>query len=544
MTMDAFAAMCSELASFSSRLKKIEILSEFLKPLPDADFARVVRFLSLGPVEPEGGRKLSIGYSLLREAALRVTGWDIDTFRACHQVVGDTGETIAALLVDGSEREEMPIAKADEIFQTLAKARRTEAKVELMMEVYRRYRPETLKYFLKIITGSFRVGLQEKIAEEAIAKACGVPVEQVREANNRSGHLPKVALAARHGGLEAIEARLFHAMDFMLAKPLDGWDDLGDVGAWVVEDKFDGIRSQLHVEHGEVRIFSRGMEDVTGSYPEIVTAAQFLGHTAVLDGELLAWQDGVALSFNVLQQRLARKRLSAELLQSVPVIFMAYDLLLLDGEMQVGEIFAARRQRLEALMGGVESPLLLSEVRRPSSYEEIDRWFDEARARGNEGLVLKRSEGVYEAGRRSGTWMKLKRPYGTLDLVITAAEQGHGKRASVLSDYTFAVRTEAGFANVGKAYSGLTDVEIRELTKILKSITTDRFSRVLLVEPQIVLEVAFDGIQRSPRHKSGYALRFPRIVRWRQDKQAHEVDSVDTVRAMYEASLQRGAGPA
>jgi DNA ligase-1 len=259
--------------------------------------------------------------------------------------------------------------------------------------------------------------------------------------------------------------------------------------------------------------------------------------SAVLDGEILAWREDRALAFTVLQQRIARKKVAASMLADIPVVFMAYDLLYRDRRMLVDVPIEERRALLESAMKHVPSPLLVSPQYTAQTTEDIDRFFEQARARGNEGLVLKRVGSIYEPGRRSGTWQKVKRPYGTLDVVVTAAERGHGRRATVLSDYTFAVRAGNQFVNVGKAYSGLTDQEIRELTRIFRASAQDRFGRVTLVKPEVVLEVAFDGVQKSPRHKSGYALRFPRILRWRKDKTVDECDDIEQVKALYDASI-------
>jgi DNA ligase-1 len=216
---------------------------------------------------------------------------------------------------------------------------------------------------------------------------------------------------------------------------------------------------------------------------------------------------------------------------------MGYDLLYYENRMLVDTPVEERRALMESLLEGRGPRLLLSPRYDAKTHDDIDRYFAEARERGNEGLVLKRRGSFYEPGRRSGTWHKVKRPFATLDVVVTAAEQGHGRRATVLSDYTFAVRAGDQYVNVGKAYSGLTDQEIRELTRIFRAHQTERFGRVTLVKPEIVLEVAFDGVQKSPRHKSGFALRFPRIVRWRKDKKIDEIDTIEHVRALYDSSL-------
>lgn len=536
--MDALAAVCDRVASYSSRLRKVGLVADYLRSLSDDDLVRAVRFLCGVPVV-DAERKGTVGWATLRDAILAVLPWDLDLLRLCFREVGDGGETVGLLLAGRTENAAMSLAESEAQYRRLFGSRRTAEKVEALEECFKRFRPLTLKYFVKVIGRDLRIGLQEKMVEEAVARATGVALEAVREANNKSGNLPQVALACRRGEVHEIEARLFHPMDFMLAKPIDSLADLPDPASWIVEDKYDGIRSQAHVAAGRVVLYSRGMDEVTASYPELHLALAGLPGSAVIDGEILAWKDGHALPFTLLQQRLARKKISAALMREIPVAFMGYDLLYRDGQLLLDEPFEKRRALLEQLFEGRELPLLLSALHHVETTEEIDRLFLDARGRWNEGLVLKRRGSIYEPARRSGSWTKVKRPFGTLDVAITAAEQGHGRRATMLSDYTFGVRHGDRFVNVGKAYSGLTDDEIRELTRLLRAATTDRFGRVLVVRPEIVLEVAFDGVQKSPRHKSGYALRFPRIVRWRRDKKPEECDDLERVKALYEASLSQ-----
>jgi DNA ligase-1 len=542
--VDELAIVCEDIARVASKLKKIKRLADYLRSLNDRDLELAVQFLSAGPSASTGSNhtlfdseeksKLSIGRKVIREALQIATGWDDGIMRMCFSETGDSGETAGLLLRGISAEQPMSLTQAEELYGQLSRTRRP----DLLVSIYRQHRPLTIKYFIKVITRGLRIGLMERMVEEAVALACGVPNESVREANNRMGDLAKVALAARRGELAEIETRLFHPMDFMLAKPLERLEDLADPNEWFIEDKFDGIRSQIHFDNGTVRIFSRGMEDVTQAFPEIAAAWRQVAGKGIVDGELLAWRNDRALNFNVLQQRLARKTVRATLLEEVPVVFMGYDALLHNDNLLLKRPFEERRQALETILGKAPPNLRVSPQLKATTHEEVDRLFLDARSRGNEGLLLKRKHSLYEPGKRSGAWQKLKRPYGTLDVVITSAEQGHGRRAIYFSDYTFAVRTEAGFANVGKAYSGLTDVEVKDLTKILRSASTEKFGRVILVKPQVVLEVAFDGVQKSTRHKSGYALRFPRILRWRKDKRVEDADDIARVEALYKTSLQ------
>jgi len=545
--MDELAQACEDIARVSSKLKKIQRLAAYLQPLNDSDLLLAVQFLSSGPAAQPGINQtlfateektsLSIGRAVIREALQMATGWDREILRICFSETGDSGETAGLLLRGVSADEPMTLHHAEDLYRQLGLAHTSARKRELLTRIYRRYRPLTIKYFIKIITRGLRIGLMERMVEEAVALACHVPAASVREANNRLGDLPKVALAARLGELASIETRLFHPMDFMLAKPLERLEDLAEPAHWFIEDKYDGIRSQVHFDQGQVRIFSRGMEEVTQAFPEIASAWKNIPGKGIVDGELLAWRDNKALNFNILQQRIARKRVKATLIQEVPVIFMGYDALLHNGALLLNTSLQARRQALESILENAPPLLHISPRHSAATLEDVDRLFLESRQRGNEGLLLKRKDSLYEPGKRTGAWRKLKRPFGTLDVVITAAEQGTGRRAIYFSDYTFAVRTSVGFANIGKAYSGLTNAEIKDLTKILRSASTEKFGRVILVKPEVVLEVAFDGVQKSPRHKSGYALRFPRILRWRKDKKADESDDIARVEALYNSSI-------
>lgn len=530
--MDTLAAVCERVAANNSRLRKINLIAEYLKALPGPDLVRAVRFLAGNPF---AGARPAIGYAAMVDAARAVFKWDHEITRICLHEVGDLGEGLALLLTGHTKNEPMPLAEADSVYMSLSSARRQAEKFEILRGCFARCRPLTLKYFVKVITGELRIGLQAKMLEEAVALATGAGREAVRDAHNRSGDLARVALAAREGRLDAIEARLFHPMGFMLAKPIDSLGEIKDPDNWVIEDKYDGIRAQAHYSNGRVAIFTRGLAEATAAFPEIESALSELPGSGLLDGEIVAWQEGRALHFNILQQRLARKVVPLFLPLEIPVVFIAYDILYRDG-LLFDRPLEERRALLEDVLKGRPEPLLLSPQYRAHSVADIAELFDAARARGNEGLVLKRRGSLYESGRRSGEWVKWKQPYATLDVVITAAEQGHGKRATVLSDYTFAVRAGGEFLNVGKAYSGLTDEEIRELTRLLRASVIGRYGPVLLVRPEIVLEVAFDGIQKSTRHKSGYAMRFPRIVRWRRDKTPAEIDTLDRVKALYEAS--------
>jgi DNA ligase 1 len=337
-----------------------------------------------------------------------------------------------------------------------------------------------------------------------------------------------------------VNMRLFHPIKFMLATPAA---DLTDIARtmpeeFLVEDKFDGIRAQAHVANGRVAIYSRTMDEITHRFPELVEPLRSLKTEAIIDGEIVPANDESILPFSELQKRLGRKTVGTQLLVAVPVVLIAYDLLYADSKILIDEPLAERRRVLEELVPG-GGPVRLSEGKLFKEAGLLDDEFDRARARGNEGLMIKSPHSSYKPGRRGREWLKLKRAIATLDVAVTAVEVGHGKRRHLLSDYTFAVRRsneEDELLNIGKAYSGLTDQELMELTEWFKAHTVQEFGhgRVRIVEPSIVIEVTFDRVQPSKRHKSGYALRFPRILRLRPDKTTQDIDTLETVKRLVE----------
>ncbi len=389
--------------------------------------------------------------------------------------------------------------------------------------------------------------------EAAIAEAFERPLDAVKRAGMLTGDLGRTAAMARDDELDSAQMTLFHPLKFMLASPAeDAAEIIRRLGPEVwVEDKYDGIRVQLHKVGDVVRLYSRDLHDISSGYPEVVAAARSLPWDGILDGELLGYRDGTVLPFVTLQGRLGRKAPSAAILAEVPVVYVAFDLIGLGrgGETVVEPMLdkplAARRRALEALAlpaaeaGGC---FALSHLVSAGSTEALEAAFEAARSRRNEGLMVKDPSSVYSPGRRGYGWLKMKKALATLDCVVVGVEVGHGKRHGVLSDYTFAVRDELNdrLVTIGKAYSGLTDAEIAEMTAWFMAHTLSQHGRYRVVEPTQVVEVAFDVILRSTRHKSGFALRFPRIAHLRPDKAASEADTLATVERLY-TELQPGA---
>lgn len=498
-------------------------------------------------------------------------------------------------LGEGTEDAPYSPVNVQRRFRQIAAARGPAAKGALVRQLLSEISPLEAKYIIKIMTGDLRIGLKESLVEEAITKAYEATLPQVQRANMLLGDIGETLKLAAGGQLEEARMRLFHPIGFMLASPAESADAALSYfqNAWV-EDKYDGIRAQAHCSGDTVRFFSRTRDEITESFPELPEALGGLPQDAILDGEIVAWSylgddeapgtAGRALPFSALQRRLGRKKVSEKLMQQVPVAYLVFDLLYAGEQLLIDRQLGERATRLESLLTAprktghhkdtetqgksgslqsnldfetawlalpttydaqgrtvlptTESPaprarIIRAPVFRPPTPEELNLLFDAAQARGNEGLMIKDPESPYTPGRRGKSWLKLKRQLATLDVVVTEVEWGHGRRIGVLSDYTFAVRDGDHLLNVGKAYSGLTDVEIAEMTKwfLDHTIEDQGFRRV--VEPKIVLEVAFNNVMKSDRHTSGYALRFPRIVRLRPDKLPAEADTLERVKEIY-----------
>ena len=545
-TLAALADIGERIRATPAKSAKITLLRDHLAALAPADAARAALHLTGRAFPQSDPRSLQVGWALLRRAVLEVSGHHEGDFRTAYRRFGDGAETAEALLAaprtPAAPSAPLSLADLAALLARLAATASPAAKLDVLSSVLRTLSPPAAKYLLKIITGDLRIGLREGLVEEALAAASGRPVEAIREAHLLGGDLPAVVLAAFAGTLADIALRVFHPLQFMLASPEPTAEAvLGRLGAPVwLEEKYDGIRCQLHKRGDRIEFFSRDLNRLTEQFPDLAAAARRdLVADCILDGELLAWRDGRALPFAELQKRLHRRLDGDDLFlgQEIPLAFSAYDLLWHEGETLLKAPLRARRARLETLFAPSPFAFHLAPVFTANTAEEVEAAFLRARQRGNEGLMAKDPASPYTPGRRGLAWLKLKKAYATLDVVVVAVEQGHGKRKGVLSDYTFAVRDEAGGALrvVGKAYSGLTDAEIATLTEHFRENTLEERGRLRRVVPDTVLEVAFDRIQPSARHDSGYALRFPRIARIRTDKTVADIDTLATCRRLADA---------
>ncbi|HXR26974.1 MAG TPA: ATP-dependent DNA ligase [Candidatus Baltobacteraceae bacterium] len=545
--MRRWSETAERVAATSRTSEKVRILAEYLRTLTPAELPTAVTFFTGRPFPERDPRVLGLGWAAIGDAVQAEADADPGALGRAYDRSSDLGQAVFDLLTESSRRPsgELPsLTDVRDAFAAIAAASGAAAKTAHLRTLLWRGDPLVAKYLVKVMGGDMRIGLREGNLEAAIAAAFGRPLPAVQWAGMLTGDLGHTAELARDDRLDEAELTLFRPLKSMLASPAaDVAEVTSRLGTPVwVEDKYDGIRAQLHRQGGETRLYSRDLHDVSGQFPEVIAAAADLAWSGIFDGELLAWRDGTALPFQQLQGRLGRKRPSAAVLAATPVIFVAFDLLAsgtgdTPPEPLLRVPLRERRAGLEQLGLAARPGFGLSRLETAASEAELEDRFTAARARGNEGLMVKDPESGYTPGRRGFGWLKLKRPLATLDCVVVGVEVGHGKRHGVLSDYTFAVRDDRPeaphpLATIGKAYSGLTDAELATMTRWFTDHTISIHGRCRLVEPTVVVEVAFDVIQRSRRHASGYALRFPRIARLRDDKGPDEIDRLSTVAAL------------
>ncbi len=536
-----FAAVCERMRQTKSKNSKVAIMAEYLPALDDHSLPAAVLFLS-GSVFPKGsGLALNVGFSTIMRALSEIARLEQAQVQRIYMEHGDMG-ALAEYAV--SKKQFSPLVQQQlllpDLYDQLRKVAdaagpgAAEAKKKILTGLLINCSPLEAKYLIKIATGEMRVGAVEGLVELAISKGFERDLQKVRQAMLLSGDIAQVALLAKKDALSSAIMKPLVPLSFMLADVMFSAEEIAEYYGrpLVCEFKYDGIRVQLHKCGRQVRMFSRKFEEITGAFPEIADIAASTDGDFILDGEALAYKNGRPLHFQELQKRLRRKNVTNQMMQEIPVIYVPYDILYADGESVIDRPLLERKKLLARIK--FKKPIIDLGYRMVSSAEEIASAFAESREIGHEGLVVKEPESQYHPGKRGRHWVKLKRELDTIDAVIVIAEYGHGKRAGTLSDYTFAVRDGKELKTIGKAYSGLTDSEIGDMTEKLRSIAVRDEGYRLAVRPEIVLEVAFDSIQKSDRHDSGFALRFPRIKYIRTDKTVNDIDTIDKVRKIYE----------
>ena len=550
-----FARTAAAVAGTSSKLQKRDLLAGYLRALPADDLPAAATFFAGRPL-PGAADKLGLGWVQQTQALAAASGADEEALHDAYLRHSDFGDAAAELLAARqADGKALTVAAVAGAFRAMSETSSAEARVAEMTALFRRATTAEARFVGRIAARELRIGLREGLLEEAIAAAFERPIGAVRRALMLVGEPGEAAILARDDRLAEAALHLGRPIRFMLATPVaDAAEVVRRVGdeAWI-EDKYDGIRAQLHLagDGAAPQLFSRDLNEISVAFPEVITAAASIGRRLVIDGELVPYRAGSVLDFASLQTRLGRVNPSAELIAQVPVVLVAFDLLHLDGRGLLEVPLRERRAALEALRlpEVTGERFLYSHLDTARSADEVDAHFDDARERRNEGLMVKDPASAYQPGRRGLGWLKLKKALATLDCVVVGVEWGHGKRRGVLSDYTFAVRAPdgEGLLTIGKAYTGLTDAEIATMTEHFTAITLRDFGRYRTVVPEVVVEIAFDRIMRSGRHKSGFAMRFPRIVRIRDDKTPADIDDLATVEKLFAAQasgrilLARGA---
>lgn len=530
--MEAFAALVSKLGRSSKISDKQQALLAYFECAPSADRLWAVALLT-------GRRpKRVIGTTVLRQWTCEVAGIPAWLFEETYQHVGDLGETIALLLPRTSVSTDASINASLHAWMRKISALQVAddaTKRQAVVSSWATLSPQACFVFNKLMGGNFRIGVGEGMVAQALSALFGISKEEVlhRLAGQWSPdtHTFEVLMTGPH-----IQQDASTPYPFFLAHVFT--EDLDSMGApeeWLAEWKWDGIRGQVIKRHGTPFLWSRGGDLLTDRFPELDELFAALPDGSVLDGEILAWKQGAPLPFNSLQTRIGRKRVSKKHMEAVPVRFMAYDILEWSYEDQRQKPLAERRRLLFTSASKVgRDVLMLSPAVEFTHWHQLKAIRDGARSNGSEGLMIKRLASAYQTGRRRGDWWKWKLDPMCVDCVLVAAQKGHGRRANLYTDYTFAIKDEekGSLVTIAKAYSGLTDAEIREVDRWINRHVLERFGPVRTVPPELVFEIGFEGISASKRHKSGLALRFPRILKWRTDKSAEEIGTLSELRAL------------
>jgi len=533
-----FAEICNQIASLTGKLRKIEVLSKYLVSLTQEELPAVATFLTGHAFSRTNGPTLQVGWAVIRKALIQASGLSETNFRSISAGYGDAGRVAYEVLLGRTGSTELSIREVSERFSAIQEATGPVAKAVLLTDWLRTAGPDCGSYIVRILTGDLRIGLKEGLLEEAIAAAFGARLDQVKEANMLTGDVGATARLAKANQLSAANLTLFRPVRSMLAIPEPSAESIWarvrsefTAQAALAEAKYDGIRAQLHGTPYRTELFSRDLRNISEEFPEL--AGLRFAEDLILDGEIVAFGPGRKLSFFDLQRRLGRRRtLDFFETEDIPVLYMAFDLLRSNGETLLKAPLSERRRRLDQLV--LPERVKVSPIQNITSIQDIDTAYQRARSESQEGLMIKDAESLYTPGNRGGSWIKFKKELATLDVVVVGVEQGHGKRSHLLSDYTFSVRDEetGALQTIGKAYSGLRDEEIEELTEHFLRTTLRKEGHFRLVNPEIVLEIAFNAIQPSDRHASGLALRFPRIKSIRRDKKVQEIDTVQYARRL------------
>jgi DNA ligase 1 len=525
--MNDFAELFLKLDQSNKTTDKVEFLENFLRKATARD--RIWMMALFTGRQP----KRTITSRYLKDWVIEQTQLPEWLFEETYHVIGDLAETLALLLPQHPSTVNYTLSEWMTTIQNLAKQTITEKKATIL-NLWNTLDPRERLVFNKILTGSFRLGVSQQLIVRALANVYTLDANII--AHRLMGHWdPETVDPDFFLITNEQEVHLTRPYPFCLAYPLDITpEELGSCAEWSAEWKWDGIRGQLVKRQDMITLWSRGEEMVNDRFPELLSLQELLPEDCVLDGEILACQGDTILPFQMLQQRIGRKKMTAAILKKIPVIFMAYDLLEWQGQDWREKPFAIRREQLKTLIQNLPSKdiLRLSPSLVFQEWDQLREQREESRAKQAEGIMLKKLDSPYHLGRKRGDWWKWKIESLTIDAVLLYAQKGHGWRANVFSDYTFAVWQGDQLIPFAKAYSGLTKKELNEVDRFIKTHTIEKFGPVRSVKAELVFEIAFEGIQLSKRHKSGVAVRFPRIQRWRQDKKPEDADTIETLKAL------------
>jgi len=529
--MKRFAQLIQQLELSNKTNDKITSLVEYFNEADDRDKVWVIAlFTGKKPKRP-------IKSSLLKYWAIEITNTPEWLFTESHTNVGDLSETIALLLPPAEYQSDLHLYEWIENLQNL-EGKDDETKKAFILDSWNRLETNERFIFNKLISGNFRIGVSGKNLVNALAKQSELESAQITHSIMGKWDPYEMTFTELING-EHVNTDSSWPYPFCLAYAMDGEpQSLGNINDWQAEWKWDGIRGQIVKRNGELFIWSRGEELVTEQFPELHFLVDVLPDGVVLDGEILAVKDKAVLSFSTLQQRLNRKNITKKELENAPIGFFVYDLLEFEGNDFREKPLSERRRVLETIIVSFEADnLLLSPVVNCNSWEELAKERERSRELNSEGLMLKKMDSHYHAGRKRGDWWKWKVSPFTVDAVMIYAQKGSGRRANFFTDYTFAVRDGEKLVTIAKAYSGLTDKEIKEVNSFVNKNAIEKFGPVRTVKPELVFEIAFEGIAESKRHKAGLALRFPRILRWRRDKKASEINTLEDLQQLLQSTL-------
>lgn len=529
---------------------KISTCANYLMQLSNDDLKLACRFIGEGAFDNVSSKRASVGSRTSGLAAAEFCAIDYDlVFKPCRTATGSSSETIEKLMfaTPDARRKREPrawsLTEVEQVFEHLFDVSSRADKQDILLDTWQEMTPVEIKYFIRMLgQGSLRIGFETRSLVSAIAKAFDCDSETVRYAHMITGSTGKTAVLAKHNRLDDATFKLFHPLSFMLASPIES-RALDSLDGYICEEKFDGMRCQLHAEGDQIKLFSRDLNDITATFPEILSRYQEKKMPpTVLDGEICVFKENTIQPFQLLQKRMGVKKPSKKILEKYPVIFIAYDLLYNGRQPIFDEILKERRAQLHQISETYNIPT--TKQFPVSDREHLQELFDEALSHGNEGLMLKKEDSTYEYGQRRKSWLKVKKPGGTFDTVMMYAHAGSGKRGGTYSDFTLGIsvkddeRYEEEFIPIGKAYGGYTDDELKRMNKKIKELTVEKYGPTLGLLPQLVIEIEFDDVQVNNRTKAGYTLRLPRFKAIRWDLGPDDVDTLKDVEQYYNQKIE------